>query len=350
MLILSIIVPFFNSEEKCGRLLSRLQDADFDDVELIIVDDGSVDGTRRVLENFAGSAKIRTRVIFQENKGPGGARNTGLAQAEGLYVWFVDSDDDILLDDVVHKLRDFFEYGYDIVDFNIDDRKRNPNTMELEAGLYRGDEARLHLLERFGRICTKLIKRDLLVSNGVRYPEYCIYEDNPLQFIIPFFTDTLLKCDAVAYIHQEDFASVTRGPRSDRYFDRLWTATFGYNFARSLVASGPADLHRIIDARFVRLYLINTVKLTRLPGPTWIEKARVMRKFREDAPHLRSSFEWPEFSHKEKAFRFWLTWKMSFFMHSQTKYFERARKRAWGRPFEAPDIPKPKKAQLEQCL
>lgn len=348
MLALSVIVPFYNSEAKCGRLLSRLQNSDLDDVELILVDDGSDDGTRKVLEIFAASAKIRNKVIFQENKGPGGARNTGLAHAEGLYVWFVDSDDDILIDDAVHRLRDVYNYGYDIVDFNIDDRKKKPNTMELEAGLYRGEEARLHLLKKFGRICTKLFKRDFLISNCVRYPEYCIYEDNPLQFVIPFFAKSLLKCDDVVYIHHEDFASATRGPRSERYFDRLWTATYGYDFARSLVDSGPADLRRTIDSRFVRLYLINTIKLSRFPGPTWIEKARVMRKFRDDAPHLRSSFEWPEFSHKEKAFRFWLTWKMSFLMPSQTKYFERARRRAWGRPFQAPDIPKPKKSQLEQ--
>ena len=73
-MLLSIISPFYNSEQKCGRLLRTLETLDAPDVELIFVDDGSTDGTLNVLSEFKEKAKLPTLIISQSNKGPGGGQ------------------------------------------------------------------------------------------------------------------------------------------------------------------------------------------------------------------------------------------------------------------------------------
>ena len=84
---LSIISPFYNSEEKCRRLLSTLSKIEDRDIEIILVDDGSTDNTISLLKDFKQKSNVNVVVITQENKGPGGARNAGLKVARGKYIF-----------------------------------------------------------------------------------------------------------------------------------------------------------------------------------------------------------------------------------------------------------------------
>ena len=88
---LSIIVPVYQVERYIVKCVASLLDQDFDDYEVIVVDDGSKDNSIALLqENIHDS---RVFVIHQENRGLSGARNRGLDEASGEYVWFFDSDD-----------------------------------------------------------------------------------------------------------------------------------------------------------------------------------------------------------------------------------------------------------------
>ena len=91
-MLLSIIIPCYNVEkfvQKCTESILIQQGFDF---ELILVNDGSKDNTLQVLETLA-KKDSRIKVINQENKGLSGARNTGIENAKGDYIMFVDADD-----------------------------------------------------------------------------------------------------------------------------------------------------------------------------------------------------------------------------------------------------------------
>ncbi|WP_396232251.1 glycosyltransferase [Gleimia sp. 6138-11-ORH1] len=90
--LLSVIVPAYNSEEYLDRCLETLVDYQHQ-VEVIVVNDGSTDGTQELAEAWAKRYPQNIRVCKQENKGHGGALNTGIAAATGLYLKVVDSDD-----------------------------------------------------------------------------------------------------------------------------------------------------------------------------------------------------------------------------------------------------------------
>lgn len=90
--MISVIIPAYNAAGYLERCLGSLQNQTFEDWEAVCVDDGSTDGTGVLLDTFA-AGDPRIRVIHKANEGVSVARNTGVAQAEGRYLLFVDSDD-----------------------------------------------------------------------------------------------------------------------------------------------------------------------------------------------------------------------------------------------------------------
>ena len=88
----SIILPVYNEEKHLQKTLSTLCTQTFRDFELLAVDDGSTDESRRILERFA-AADARITVLAQHHGGVSRARNLALEAATGKWVWFVDSDD-----------------------------------------------------------------------------------------------------------------------------------------------------------------------------------------------------------------------------------------------------------------
>lgn len=89
---LSVVVPFYGVEEYIGACLATIRDQTLGDFECLLVDDGSLDGSRAVAERFV-DADPRFRLVTQANAGLGAARNTGARHATGEYLMFVDSDD-----------------------------------------------------------------------------------------------------------------------------------------------------------------------------------------------------------------------------------------------------------------
>ncbi len=90
MPLVSFVIPCHNAERFLGEAIQSVLEQVYDDFEVIVVDDGSTDHTRQLVETFDDP---RIRYIYQENRGPGGARNTGAAAAKGDYLAFLDADD-----------------------------------------------------------------------------------------------------------------------------------------------------------------------------------------------------------------------------------------------------------------
>ena len=90
---ISIVLPTYNRAPFLKQAFTSVRSQTFTDWELIVVDDGSTDGTRQLTARLAEDLPQRCHYVFQENQGAYGARNTGLNLARGKYVAFFDSDD-----------------------------------------------------------------------------------------------------------------------------------------------------------------------------------------------------------------------------------------------------------------
>ena len=89
----SIIIPVYNVEEYLGQCLDSIAHQDYSDYEVVIVDDGSTDGSAAIYERFAAEADVPVRIVKQENRGLLLARRAGIKAANGDYYWHVDGDD-----------------------------------------------------------------------------------------------------------------------------------------------------------------------------------------------------------------------------------------------------------------
>jgi len=91
----SVIIPVYNASQYLQRCVDSVLNQSFDDIEVILVDDGSIDSSSEICDRFAKDDE-RVKVVHQSNQGVSAARNRGLSYATGTWLSFVDADDSLL--------------------------------------------------------------------------------------------------------------------------------------------------------------------------------------------------------------------------------------------------------------
>lgn len=174
----SVVIPAYNIKDYLRRSVCSALTQDYGDLEVIVVDDGSTDGTAAVADSLAAEDK-RVRVIHTENQGVAKARHAGITAAEGEYITFLDADDE-LSDGCMSAAMPYLSGGYDMVLFDYvkvhskyDSLVRSECPMEM-SGLQYAE----NLLAR--RCCTfalwaKIFRRSLF--DEVDYIELSYAED-----------------------------------------------------------------------------------------------------------------------------------------------------------------------------
>lgn len=102
--LVSIIIPAYNRARFLPETLDSVLGQSVTDIECIVVDDGSTDGTKDIVARFC-ARDPRVRYLRQENRGPSAARNYGLAEARGRFIQFLDSDDIIVADKFAKQVK-----------------------------------------------------------------------------------------------------------------------------------------------------------------------------------------------------------------------------------------------------
>ena len=327
---LSIIIPFYNAEKKSSKILKRLANLSSPDIEAIYINDGSTDNTKELLKTYERKNKINTSVITQQNKGPGGARNTGLRAARGKYVWFVDADDDIN-PEAIDFLRSIAHKNYDLIDYNENNDRNILRHFPIEEGEYSGERAKQIIFQYMDVNVNKHIKRSFLIENDLFYPEYCFYEDIAMYIQFPFYIRSFYKSDITAYNVYTYNDGVSRSPLNDKLYDRLFTMKWALE--RVWNKAENEEERNIIIKKFTRGFLINTLKSGRIPNELWVMDLRVMafyKKIYNDYNMGIDPFSFWKFSKLQTA-KLRLLWNLAGLLPDQTEYFRKIRQRAWGR-------------------
>lgn len=176
----SVIVPAYNCEKTLARCLGNLVHQSLSDIEIIIVNDASTDGTWDVITRCEAQFSDKVMAINStENRGAGGARNVGLMYASGEYIGFVDSDD-IVATDMYEKLYNKAKMGnYDIVDCGYYNEEKNLSIVHASDELT-GDldgYKRSELIVSGGYLWSHLFKRELIIDSEIVFRENVILED-----------------------------------------------------------------------------------------------------------------------------------------------------------------------------
>ena len=107
----SIIVPIYNTAKYLEACLNSIKNQTYENLEIILVDDGSTDNTLEIINDKLSASKINHKIIHQENKGVSSARNRGIAESCGDYIVFVDADDYILTDHLYHLYNPDYDFN-----------------------------------------------------------------------------------------------------------------------------------------------------------------------------------------------------------------------------------------------
>lgn len=108
--LISIIVPVYNAEKFLQRSIESVINQSYKNIELILIDDGSTDGSRKMCDKYAASDQ-KIKVLSQNNRGPAAARNTGVREASGDFVFFLDADDFIEKNTIEILINGYLKYG-----------------------------------------------------------------------------------------------------------------------------------------------------------------------------------------------------------------------------------------------
>jgi len=183
-MLFSIIIPVYNVADYLRGCVDSVLANDCGQCEVILVDDGATDGIcPQLCDELAGEHPELIRVIHQENRGLGGARNTAIEAAQGDYLLFLDSDDTIT-PDCLTVLRGAVDSCHaDIVEFHLDRVSEAGESLpgvpshSLPVGKVLTLEEYPDMLMDPPAACSRLWRRTLFTDSGVRFPERLWYED-----------------------------------------------------------------------------------------------------------------------------------------------------------------------------
>lgn len=210
----SAILTFFNNREYVDSALAMVRAQTFRDFELIIVDDGSSDGTREALvEQLAGATDVRL-VLNDENLGVAASRNAAVRSASGEFVWFIDCDDKWSPRILEVLVREAHEYSADMVicgaarvtSFDeVEGKRLDGITSTLAEG--RSAVQMILLGGIRGYLWNKLIRRELLLAHP--FPIQSSQSDFAAVSAIIFAGARVRVIDEILYWHVERLGSIT---------------------------------------------------------------------------------------------------------------------------------------------
>lgn len=216
MIELSFVIPAYNVEKYIERSLNSIfsQDVDESRYEVIVIDDGSMDGTVGLLKQMQEN-HTNLQVVSQRNSGPSVARNKGIKLSKGEYIWFVDSDDYIVEGSVMKNLELTSKYSMDILYFtynevDVDGSLKNGGKQPvIKNKLVSGKQA---LKEGFypSSVCLALWNREYLCRLALQFNSDIMYaEDSLFSFQALVQSHKVMFIDDTYYIYEKREGSST---------------------------------------------------------------------------------------------------------------------------------------------
>jgi glycosyltransferase involved in cell wall biosynthesis len=221
---ISIVVPVYNVEKYLSRCIDSLLNQTYRNLEVILINDGSLDNSGKICDEYE-SSDNRVVVIHQKNKGLSGARNTGLKNATGDFLGFVDSDDWVDLDMYETMLDYLLNYEVDIVECNIY-RTTSINNDKPKAIDFL-IENKLQALKRIIKnqhfsVCRRLYSRSLIKNRF--FVENKNSEDVYFTLDVFDFVNTCLFLSKSFYNYYVADDSITRGKYKLKLLDSVDSA------------------------------------------------------------------------------------------------------------------------------
>jgi glycosyltransferase EpsH len=283
----SIIVPVFNTEAYVGQCIESLINQSYRNIEIIIVDDGSIDDSVSKIKSFM-KDDDRIKLIQQKNSGASAARKTGIDAASGDYYMFVDSDDWIDVNSIKLLVSKFSEGDFDAIKFN---GMLYPSKILKNNIINIGDKERI--LQR-NNIVKYLFETNNLNNMCFTIYKKSVFDDVDIDFNLSnsedYFTNLqiyqhvnkMLLIPDVLYYYRENGSSSTRTMNKKKLITNMMDFIFVFgsltNYIDKYKINNVKTINKILF-RIVDMFRINLFKLYRSKSINKKEFISIMNKF-----------------------------------------------------------------------
>lgn len=273
----SIIIPVYNVESYLRECVDSILQQDFRDFEVILVDDGSSDGSGAICDSYA-LADVRVKVVHQTNGGPSYARNVGIRMAGGEYLVFIDGDDfiafgslkmiaavidgksdvDVIVVRLVHYFDDSGETKSIYGEYQIDRIENHPSSSVLAYLM--SDE-----IDTCWSASNYIYRRRLITDNKMFFTEKIFFED------LDWTPGVILCASSFAvfpgnyyYYRQQRSGSVLNVMNANKELDCYKACCKWIRFM--MVSLIPEPERKFLLNRFINLYMRNLFRVCRYRG------------------------------------------------------------------------------------
>lgn len=281
----SVIVPIYNVEKYLEKCINSLLSQTLEDIQIILVNDGSKDNSGNIAKEYEKNNKDRVIYVEKENGGLSDARNYGLKYATGDFIAFLDSDDYIEKNAYEEMYNKAIEENADYVE--CDFIWEFPNKIRVDKQYpYKNKKEMLS----FVRVVAwnKLIKRQLITDNNLEFPKGLRYEDVEFTYkLIPFINKfTYVDKPFIHYVQREGSIANVQNERTAEIFTVLdnviefykknniyekYRDELEYNYARYLLCSSLKRMCKIKDKTIREKLLTESWERLNLNFPNWKE-------------------------------------------------------------------------------
>lgn len=226
----SVILPIYNVEKYLAACIDSILPQTFGDFELILVDDGSKDGSGKICDEYASRDK-RIKVIHKKNGGLSDARNAGTENASGEYVIYIDSDDFVLSESFFEDIKNEIDNSksevvlYKFSKYFDEEKKLDKCRFSLDVPASDSDMLLYELVKRdayYGMAWVKAFKRSVAIENNIRFEPGLLGEDMDWYFNLVLCADTYSVIDKAYIAYRQRSGSITSSHKLKNLTDFIY--------------------------------------------------------------------------------------------------------------------------------
>lgn len=224
---ITIIIPVYNAENYIDRCIQSLSNQNLENVEVIVIDDGSTDKSKEILKSYAKENLNNIKFYEKTNTGVADTRNFGIKKASGKYVMFVDVDDTIERG-LIDILKQYMKFNIDIIKYKLDKVDSTGNVVQKIGGpVFEKTSGQIAFNKlAFTDIlidspCIYAFKKDLFTKNNLWFMPNTLHEDFGLIPLIIVKARTFVSIDLYGYHYLQTSNSIVRNEDYEKTIKRF---------------------------------------------------------------------------------------------------------------------------------
>ncbi len=284
--LISVIVPVYNVSNYLKKCINSILSQTYKNFEIIIVDDGSTDGSETICDEYKNNPNIQ--IIHKKNGGLSSARNEGLKRSKGKYICFIDSDDyiegkylEVLYEMIIRNESDVAVCGFD----NVDEKGNVLSNYKYnkKAYIYTPEKALLKMMNLnipFTQCAwNKLYKKSIFCDNDLKYPEGFIYEDLATTPVAIGESNRISFVNEPLYHYVKREGSIVQSESfKQKEYDRIKMAEICYNYVANKFKNIEKEYYAFLIHQNISVYNLSLKSDKKMESEILLNKIKKMIK------------------------------------------------------------------------